>query len=294
MKKQKDKLATYSLIETVRSDPLLKFLANRNLLTIYLIITVAYLFLILGLGIGISIYYEKRGVVFLSCLNTPEIMWACFVYGLVVPITWLSYIWQIKGYIQTLHHLGSEVLLLPDGFEIAEFIRSSLARINRRFFFLIPLTLTIVMLRIWLILFTAVPNSFTYGHNLVWININPLFFWLVWIPLTFVTIYQITWLIIRQVTIVGTFSKLYECCSISPKIFHPDKCNGFSSVGDYAIKFSLIVVLFGVWVYLVISLPTFFGQQLNLKLDTIFLLLVYIVSVPIALIPPVGALIKRC
>lgn len=130
-------------------------------------------------------------------------------------------------------------------------------------------------------------NPFLYGLPAPWWLLNPFHFWIVWVPLVFVNVYMMTWIVIRQAFATVAFTRLFRVFEIDPKPFHPDKCNGFAPLGDFSTRTALIAVLFGFWVSGVISYPMFFGQPINLKLDTILALVLYVLIVPAVLIPPV-------
>jgi hypothetical protein len=275
-------------LELVQSDPLLRRLIGHRLLITYLFVQIAYIILI-ALGIWISIYYQSQGRYFLSLLNPQELAWNIFIYIIVFPVLWLFYIWQPVGYLSSMHHLEKNAVLRyrRNRVTIDEIIRSSFENTNQKFISLLRFSITVLAFVIWLNQFLSPANPFVQGYNLVWININLAFFWFVWMPLNFVAWYLIAWLIIRQLTIIESFAELYRHFDVSLKLYHIDKCNGFAPVGDFAIRFAFLSVLLGIWVYVVISLPIFFGGHLNFKFDTFLLLAVYTLAVPIVLVPPV-------
>lgn len=74
---------------------------------------------------------------------------------------------------------------------------------------------------------------------------------------------------------------------VKPKLLHPDKCNGLAPVGDYAMISASIAIFFGFWLFVIITYPMWFGESINTKIDTIMLLIVYVIAVPSLLLPPV-------
>jgi hypothetical protein len=97
------------------------------------------------------------------------------------------------------------------------------------------------------------------------------------------------WILVRRFTTVRIINHLMDRFFIRPRLFDPDKANGFSSIGSYAVQMAPLVMLSGIWVFLAFAYPVFFGERLNVKVDTVLYLVVYITLAPLLLI----AIIRR-
>ncbi len=109
----------------------------------------------------------------------------------------------------------------------------------------------------------------------------------VYIPLVGLNIYIDIWIFTRRACTITLLNRILDACNIRPQLFHPDKSNGFAAIGDYSVKVSPLIAIAGLWVYLTIAYPSFFGQSLNLKYDTIIFLIIYAAVIPTFLLLPV-------
>ena len=93
-------------------------------------------------------------------------------------------------------------------------------------------------------------------------------------------------IIIRHIKAIIIYNKIFSKFDISLSPLHEDNCNGLAKIGIYIMKiagFALLVLIWGAffWVY-----PIFFGEDLNIKPDTIFMLSGYIIAAPLLLFLP--------
>lgn len=266
------------------NDPLGKlfFKASKHIFWRTLIAAfLVYGFFIIGGGILISQAYEHTGAQFVSIKDYREMPIAILAYFVTAPLLWILYTeqprWIVRVFHQ-LHYAGS----------IDETKTSSVDLIPKlnKFIFLIPFLAVVTGLLIWLNVLSP-SNPFYYGQPAKWWQVNLVYFWAVWIPLTYINIYILIWIIIRQMVATIAFSRLFAQHKIKPRLFHPDECNGLAAIGDFSIYWSSVVVFFGFWLFVFISYPILFGQSINFNADTMTLLIIYVLSVPLILLLPV-------
>jgi hypothetical protein len=147
-----------------------------------------------------------------------------------------------------------------------------------------------------LILLTTYPQYFRpslglspfFGFGTGWFLVNPLYFWILWVPLVLLMpTYIVVWLIIRQAVAVRSFWELFTFFELTPKPFYPDGCNGVAAVGNYAMRTASAIIFLGFWLLWMISFPRLFGAPLNLSYATVVAVTAYPLAIPALLIPPV-------
>ncbi len=62
----------------------------------------------------------------------------------------------------------------------------------------------------------------------------PAYFWAVWLPLVFVNVYMLVWIVLRQTMMIANIQRLLRLFAVEPVPFHPDRCSGFAPIGGYA------------------------------------------------------------
>jgi hypothetical protein len=275
-------------------DPLIRLfrkLEYRNIVWTSLVAIAINGIFVIGLGYLVSTLYKNAGYQFVDITDSRELPIVVFVFLIFIPIIWSFYVWQPRAIQNIFLELSNngvigfrEQTASLDAF-IDKRVNAPCDQIHN---FLIALLFTIGNIAIWFGANSA-NDPFLFGQSAKWWSINPILLWLFWIPLVFVNVYMISWIIIRQVIAISALTHLYRSATISMKALHPDGCNGLAPVGDYAMRITSMAVLFGFWVAFWIVSPLLFGLPLGLKADTILLLLAYIIAVPALLIPPVWA-----
>lgn len=272
-------------------DPIGRLLLRvspKNVWPVVALASVLYGLVMIGGGSAISIIYSRQSIKFLSLLDSRELPIAIFAFLITAPVVWLFYTWQPRGISSTFHQLHRNdvigdprnVALMQGVFEPGKFLG--------KLYFWLSLVIVAVGLLVWLSAVSFYPiNPFSFGESAFWWMINPIYFWVIWIPLVFINLYMVAWIIFRQITATVAFNSLFKVFQIKPKLLHPDGCNGFAPIGDYAIRSALIAVFFGFWLFVFITYPLLFGQPINLKIDTMILFVVYVIAVPSLLLPPV-------
>lgn len=272
-------------------DPLGRLLLRLSSQSIWHLAAIAlavYGVIMIGGGSVISVIYMQLGIRFLSIFNTKELPIAIFAYLVTAPLMWTFYTWQPRGVSDVFRQLyHNAVIGEPKDTYSTQTIYKPSSGFNRQYNLLISLVAVAVSLAVWLSAVYSPNNPFYFGETTLWFLLNPIYFWLLWIPLVFVNVYILCWIIIRQTVATIAYTHLFRTFQIRPKLLHPDGCNGFAPIGDYAIRSALIAVFLGFWLFVFTTYPMLFGQPINFKIDTIMLFIVYIVAVPSLLLPPV-------
>lgn len=274
------------------ADPLAHFLVKLtrgSVLKIALLSIIINGSLILILGIPISLYYaETLGSSFISLFDKREYPIALFGYLIYNPAIWTYYIWQplrFKNVIEQLLHNGT---IGKGKKKLDIFLQEELSvKMNNRgnLFFPTLLTLLEILLFVYLTIFQT-PYALTPFKLPTWWIVNPFYYWVIWLPLNAILIYMVTWLVIRQIIIISSISKLSREFEIVPKPFHPDKCNGLGAIGDFTLQSTGLVVIFGIWLSYNIGYPLLFGGAPSYNSYTIPSLMLYLIAVPVLLIAP--------
>lgn len=254
----------------------------------FLFALMLYGLVMIGGGSVISLFFTQRGIRFLAIFDSRELPIAVFAYLVTAPLVWLFYTWQprgISGVFQQLYQ--NDVIGEIRSASYAQTVSKPINSFNRGYNLVVSLAAVAISLVIWLNAVYSPGNPFYLGDTTLWFLLSPLYFWMFWIPLVFVNVYILSWIVIRQVFATVTYTRLFRAFEIKPKLFHPDGCNGLASIGDYAIRSALLAVFLGFWLFVFTTYPMLFGQPINLKTDTILLLVAYIIAVPSLLLPPV-------
>jgi hypothetical protein len=235
--------------------------------------------------------YKNAGYQFVEITDSRELPIVLVVFLTFVPVIWSFYFWQLRGIVDTFRKLSitGVIDIFEQSTSLDEFVNNKVSvPCNQTHNFLIALSITIVSVIIWLGSITP-DDPFLYGQSAKWWSINLVFMWVIWIPLVFINVYMITWMVIRQAIAINALTHLFQSANITLKVMHPDRCNGLASVGDYAMRSASLVVLLGFWIAFWIISPLLLGLPPLLRFHMVLLLLVYTIAVLALLLPPVWA-----
>jgi hypothetical protein len=245
---------------------------------------------ILGFGAGvlISLYDRPADPDFLGILDELVLPLSVFIYLIVSPTVWVFYCWQPGAILKVFGQLSRNQVLTSGGESqdaITTFVESYVATsLNRPRYQIIAYVFAGLSLFGWLLWILVDPFHLIVTRY--WWHANPFYFWLVWLPLVFVNVYMMVWAVLRQILAIGAFGALFRRMQIAPKPFHPDRCNGLASVGDFSLRCGAVAVMFGFWVLIMTSFQILLNGSTNLPILTAASILLYVLAVSLLLIPP--------
>lgn len=260
--------------------PLLK-LANRNWWVAALAGAVFFGIIMIGGGWLVSLRYASTPD-FLPLYDHREIGWVIFVYLIVGPVIWATYIKE-PYYVQRIYQdlLRNGVFPEPDQeTKVKELIERSMAWWKSKWFFVIVVALTFLEMAQWAAGQTQPGESFRFGASQFWWSINPYYYYGLWFICNFSITYMILWTLVRRFAAWFTTAKLLRTIQIQPVLFHEDGCNGLFPIGKYTFTLTVPLTLGGLWLAVSILYPAFFGQPMNGKFDTFDIVVAYILLIP--------------
>lgn len=251
----------------------------------------AYAVMCLGAGTVISVLYERAGREFFGILDLRELPVALFVYLVAAPIIWALYGRQPWWILQIFEGLSeSGVLIEPErGTTLCGFVQQAVnARASKVRYVVAAAFVGLGGVLVPVATAYGPYYRYFFGFPTSWWLINPVYFWVIWVPMVlFLPLYMVASLVVRQVVTVHALGRLFRQFDVEPRLFQPDRCNGFASVGNYAIRSGLAGLFFLLWLAIMISYPTFFKEPMRLDYTTLLPLAIYPVALPVLLLPPV-------
>jgi hypothetical protein len=253
-------------------------------------LTIYGIFCIGGGWLLSSYYAHGQSQPLLKIYDPQELPFALFVYLVACPAAWTFSVNELVGISRMFSQLYANEVIGRSKVKhrtLETFLTGAEGVYNHIGYLAAIVAVVGVVLVIWVAQIENPVNQFRFGSNEFWFHINRIYFWLVWLPLMFLPLYMVLWIIVRRFITARMVKWLMESFEIIPQLYHPDRCSGMSPIGNYAVSFSPVLLVAGSWLALVISYPLFFGEQANLKLDTFIYLALYALSVPSSVIIPV-------
>ena len=276
-------------------DPLLKLLlkiTRGNIFFVALLPIVIYGIMFYGLGILITVPSSGKGTPgFLSILDRRELLNGFIEYFLIGSIAWVFYVRDSSRVLQVFRGLldhGVFEVATSNYPSVNDFLQKQLSTFNKqkRYFILICLA-TVGTELIWTINATGPQNPANFGYKDAWWHINPFYFWAVYLPLVSLFTYMDWWIFFRRFITIIIINRALSDFKLVPQLFHPDRANGLSPIGQYVTRLSPIVAIYGLWVFTTIAFPAFFGQSVSIGTAGIIFIVEYVIVVPIVLLLPV-------
>lgn len=277
-------------------DPLINLIlrfSHGNFIRTFLLAFGIYGILCIGGGYLISWHYEKQGLQFISIFDPRELPLALYGYLLFYPSIWGIYAWQPQGILKVFQLVSQNGVIgqAKYGISIEELIAQ---KISNPFSKSLPLFAVAILTFIGFMIVTVTTSlnpassfSLSLLQDRMWWVLNPFYFLTIWAPLQVINFYMAIWIVIRQAIAVKAFTSLFRSFEITPKLFHPDRCNGLAPVGDYAMHIAMVAVFVGFWLAFQVIFPLLLGRSINLITQNTAMLLVYLLVVPLLLVLPV-------
>ncbi len=274
-----------------RRDPIARLLlafSGESVGRVTLLALAVYAVLGLACGAAISTWYPSALGPFLSIFDARELAFALFTSLVIAPAAWSFYTWQPGAILGVLGQLSwNEVISqMDEGLSLETFVEQTMTKpCNRTWNLVLAIVVTLTELMLWVRAQTPA-DPFFHGFPTTWFLVCPIYYRAVWLPLVFVNLYMLAWVIIRQTLATICFTRLFRAFEVTPKLLHPDRCNGLSAIGNFALRSALMAVLMGLFVSSAISLPVLWGGSPLLRADNIVMLGLYLVGVPTFLVAP--------
>lgn len=236
---------------------------------------------------------------FVRLTDGRELPGALFLYLVLAPVLWTFYLWQPRLIVDVFAGLAEAGVVgaprgrgvTPDGF-----LRGVAATLPRR----VALGLTrggavgvlaavasVATLVIWPP--TALPpfDRLAPEAETFWWRVVPPYFWLVWLPLVFVNVYMLVWIVLRQTIMIANIQRLLRLFAVEPVPFHPDRCGGFAPIGAYATDVVRVAMIIGGWALALLASGPATGHGLYVAPHALFLVLLQVLLTPYLLLGPV-------
>jgi hypothetical protein len=275
---------------------------RRNRATLAVIGVYTLLVIVPGVLIsGLAARLSDREVVALT--DWRELPGALFLYLVLAPVLWTFYLWQPRLIVDVFAGLAEAGVVgeprysgvSPDGF-----LRGVGATLPRRprarwpgrlsrgaWLSIFAAAAAIATLVVWPP--TALPpfDHLFHEGDLYWWRIVPAYFGAVWLPLVFINVYMLVWIVLRQTIMIVNIQRLLRLFAVEPVPYHPDRCSGFASIGSYATDIVRVALIVGGWALVLLLSGPLTGHELYVAPHTLFLVVVQVLLTPYLLFGPV-------
>lgn len=263
-----------------------------------------YLGLAVGPGLLISLFGDRFTTTeFVKLSDWRELPGALFLYLVLAPVLWTFYLWQPRLIVEVFDGLARSGAIgparhidIPANAVLrrigANLLQTAVAfgplRMSKGTALAVLAVITsIATLLIWPP--TALPpfDRLLPETDLFWWRVLPVYFWAVWLPLVFVNVYMLVWIVIRQTIMITSIQRLLRIFHVEPIPFHPDGSSGFAPIGSYAVNIVRVALIIGAWALVLLLSGPVTGHQLYVAPHTLFLVLVQVLLTPYLLFGPV-------
>jgi len=274
-----------------------RHLASFATIAIYLFLAV-----IPGLMISLSAHRGDDDS-FVRLTDWRELPGALVLYLLLAPVIWTFYLWQPRLILEVFDGLARSGAIGPArgaGVTADEVLRKIGAsfidltvsvrswRITRgSLLAVLSVGVAISTLLIWPPTAPAPFDRLLPESDRYWWRTVPLYFWCVWLPLVFINVYMLVWIVIRQTVMIANIQRLLRLFDVEPIPFHPDGSNGFAPIGNYAVTIVRVALVIGGWALVLLLSGPVTGHGLYVAPHTLFLVFVQVLLTPYLLLGPV-------
>lgn len=274
-------------------DPLAKVLYRLigvNSFRAWLSALVIYSVFYVGIGWWVSLHYQQLGYPLLPIYDEKELLSVFFTGLLVAPIVWVFYLREPLDFVRLFQGLASNQIVgqsISSYKDLDQYVLEKISTFNNPKFLAAVLAIFTSILALWLWQTTNTTNWFLHGYSYSWWAISPYYFWLAFLPLAFVNLYMVLWILVRRLITRTIVNDLFNSFETTPQPFHSDRANGMFPIGRYSLRIAPLLMLAGLFVTFFIAYPIYFGGPPNLKVDTVLFVIIYVVSVFLVLLVPV-------
>lgn len=255
-------------------------------------------------GLLLSMFGERFTTEnFVKLTDWRELPGSLFLYLVLAPVIWTFYLWQPRlivdvfaglaksGAIGSARRPGvdADLALREMGGSLVEpVVPGGPARPSRgSALAVLCVAISIATLAVWPP--TAQPplDRLLPESDVYWWRIIPAYFWGIWLPLVFVNVYMLVWIVVRQTIMIASIQRLLRLFAVEPIPFHPDGCSGFAPIGGYAVNIVRVALIIGGWALVLMLSGPISGHGLYVAPYTMFLVVVQVLLTPYLLMGPV-------
>lgn len=240
---------------------------------------------------------------FVKLTDWRELPGALFLYLVLAPVLWTFYLWQPRLTVDVFDGLARSGAIGPprradiEPDAVLRLMGGSLPRASWKvaslrfsrgaLFSALAVAVSVATLMVWPP--TAVPpfDRLLPESSLFWWRVVPVYFWLLWLPLVFVNVYMLVWIVIRQTIMIANIQRLLRLFAVEPIPFHPDRCSGFAPIGSYAVNIVRVALIVGGWALVLLVTGPITGHGIYVAPHALFLVLVQVLLTPYLLLGPV-------
>jgi hypothetical protein len=263
-----------------------------------------YLVLVVVPGLIVSAFAERfASSEFVKLTNWRELPGALFLYLVLAPVIWTFYLWQPRLIIEVFDGLARSGAIGParrsditadavlrriGGSFVETAIQLGPLRLSKgALVTFLSFASSVATLLIWPP--TALPpfDRLVPESDLFWWRVIPAYFWAVWLPLVFVNVYMLVWIVVRQTVMIANIHRLLKLFAVEPIPFHPDGSSGFAPIGSYAINIVRVALIVGAWALVLMLGGPLSGHGVYVAPHILFLVIVQVLLTPYLLLGPV-------
>lgn len=239
---------------------------------------------------------------FIRFTDWRELPGALFLYLVLAPVIWTLYLWQPRLIVDVFDGLAQGGVVGPSRYEgipadaVLARLGGNLPRMRKigpwqlsrgAVLALLALATSVATLVIWPP--TALPpfNRLLPESDVFWWRVVPAYFWAIWLPLVFVNVYMLVWIVLRQTIMIANIQRLLRVFAVEPVPFHPDRVSGFAPIGSYATNIVRVALIVGSWALVLMLSGPLTGHGLYVAPHILFLVLVQVLLTPYLLLGPV-------
>jgi hypothetical protein len=268
-----------------------------------LLVVALYALLAVAPGLLISaLAHPARHESFIRFTDWRELPGALFLYLVLAPVIWTLYLWQPRLIVEVFDGLAQGGVIGRSRYEgvtadaFLARLGGSLPRARKigplhlsrgTLLALLALAVSVATLVIWPP--TALPpfNRLLPESDVFWWRVVPAYFWGIWLPLVFINVYMLVWIVLRQTIMIANIQRLLRVFAVEPVPFHPDRCSGFAPIGSYATNIVRVALIVGSWALVLMLSGPLTGHGVYVAPHILFLVLVQVLLTPYLLLGPV-------
>jgi hypothetical protein len=265
---------------------------------------ILYLALAVAPGLVISAFGDQlTSRDFVKITDWQEFSGALLLYLVLAPVIWTFYLWQPRLIVEVFSGLAQSGAIGParrpgeepdtvlrglGGDFTGTATRAGPLRLSRgAMYSALAVAASVASLLIWPPTALHPLHKFMPESDLFWWRVIPVYFWGVWLPLVFVNVYMLVWIVIRQTVMITSIQRLLKLFEVEPIPFHPDGSCGFAPIGSYAVNIVRVALVIGTWALALLLGGPLTGHNVYVAPHTLFLVIVQVLLTPYLLLGPV-------